>query len=62
MRKLLDVLVEHKMVHSKKEGFRMLQSNAVSLNQEKVSDPYHVISEETIIRVGKHRWLKVVLS
>ncbi|MGC8765318.1 MAG: tyrosine--tRNA ligase [Brevinematia bacterium] len=59
--KIIDVLLESKMLSSKSEVRRMLQQNAVYVNGTKVTDENFLVSggNETIIKVGKRKFLKV---
>jgi tyrosyl-tRNA synthetase len=56
---VLDVLVAGEMVSSKSEGRRMLQQNAVSLDGEKLSDPYAAFPGPGVLRVGRRKFLQV---
>ena len=59
---LIDAIATTKLVPSKKEGRRMIQQNAVSLNGEKVTDPYLSIdlSEKQLLKVGKRKFMYII--
>ncbi|MEJ5285082.1 MAG: tyrosine--tRNA ligase [Brevinematales bacterium] len=59
--KIIDILLEAKVLPSKSEVRRMLQQNAVYVNGERINDENYIISSgtETIIKVGKRKFLKV---
>lgn len=57
--KLLDLIADKKLVASKSEARRMMQQNAVSFNDEKITDIEFTIGEKGIIKVGKRRFLEV---
>lgn len=61
---LANVLVKTKLVQSKKEARRMIQQGAVSVDDEKIKDPFAEIdfSEEMIIKVGKRKFMKVRIA
>ncbi|MDA3844693.1 MAG: tyrosine--tRNA ligase [Candidatus Kapabacteria bacterium] len=58
---LLNVIASTKMVGSKKDGSRMIQQGAVSVDGEKVTDFKATVdfSEQRLIKVGKRKFLKV---
>jgi len=56
---LADILVENKIVESKSEFRRLVDSNAVTVNDEKINDHLFEIKEDSIVRVGKHRFVKI---
>ncbi len=60
---LVDILVESKILSSKSEAKRMIQQNAVYINNERVSDINFKISltmKNSVIKVGKRKFLKLV--
>jgi tyrosyl-tRNA synthetase len=58
---VVQVLVAGKMVDSNSEGRRMVNQNAVSLNGEKLSDPMSLFPSAGILRVGRRKFLRVVV-
>jgi len=62
--RLADALVQQKAVQSKKEMMRLIQQGAVSINDEKVSDPFYEWAPETdqVIKIGKRRFFKVTIN
>lgn len=65
---ILDVLLLTKLIPSKGEGRRLVQQNGLSVNDEKVTDPNMVVTEELftdngmIVKKGKKIFHKVVLK
>jgi len=59
--KIIDILVESKLLSSRSEVRRMLQQDAVYVNGERVKDENFLIfsGNNTIIKVGKRKFLKV---
>ena len=59
---LLTFLCDQKLTPSKKEARRLLEQGAVSINDERISDPNHsfLANPETIIKVGKRKFLKLI--
>ncbi|MEK9728109.1 MAG: tyrosine--tRNA ligase [Candidatus Margulisiibacteriota bacterium] len=58
---LLSFLNEQKLIPSKKEGRRLIEQGAISINEERVSNPNHSFEpiKDTIIKVGKRKYLKI---
>ena len=67
-RGLLDVLCEIGLIPSKGEGRSLMQQNGLAVNDEKVTDPNTVISEEMfadgymIVKKGKKVFRRIILS
>ncbi len=67
-RGLLDVLCEIGLIPSKGEGRRLMQQNGLAVNDEKVTDPNTVVSEEMfadgymIVKKGKKVFRRIILS
>jgi tyrosyl-tRNA synthetase len=59
---LLDVLFEAGLVKSKGEARRLMQQSAVSINEDRMTDPTCAVpaGEEVIVKVGKRRFVKIV--
>lgn len=61
--RLITILKENQMVTSNSEAKRLIEQNAVEVNQERVSDINHVVTgmeKEYVIRCGKLKFLKLV--
>ncbi|MEN8171477.1 MAG: tyrosine--tRNA ligase [Chloroflexota bacterium] len=58
---VLEVLKEGNLVSSNGEGRRMVKQNAVSLDGAKLTDAHAPFPGEGVLRVGKHKFLKVTL-
>jgi tyrosyl-tRNA synthetase len=59
---VLDVMRAGKLVSSNSEGRRMVQQNAVSLDGEKLGDALAPFPGPGVLRVGRRKFLRVVLS
>jgi tyrosyl-tRNA synthetase len=58
---LADILIAEKFVTSKSEFRRLLDEGAIRLDGEtKITDPFTVIQEDTVLKIGKHRFLKIL--
>jgi tyrosyl-tRNA synthetase len=57
-----DILVKAKLVKSKGEANRLIQQGAVSIEGTKITNPTTPCSNGSIIKVGKHRFIKVVIK
>ena len=57
---IVKILTESKLCKSSGEARRMIKQNAVSVNEKKIANHELEISEESVIKVGKRRFLKVV--
>jgi len=58
---IVDLLVEFKLVQSKTEARKMIEQNAVKINDEKINDTNFTFkkSEKYLIQVGKRRFLEI---
>ncbi|MBI2482482.1 MAG: tyrosine--tRNA ligase [Candidatus Vogelbacteria bacterium] len=58
---LMEVLVNNKIVSSKAEYRRLLESKAIKLwlADEVISDPDFKLESDLVVKVGKHRFLKI---
>jgi tyrosyl-tRNA synthetase len=57
---LRDILVNAGLVKSKGEANRLIQQGALSINGNKISSANLPLQDGIIIKVGKHRFIKVV--
>lgn len=58
---LLDVLLDAGLVQSKGEGRRLMQQSAVSIGEDRITDPlFPVPAGECIVKVGKRRFVRIV--
>jgi tyrosyl-tRNA synthetase len=57
---VLDVLADSGLVSSRGEGRRMVKQNAVSLDDEKLSDPFAPFPGPGVLRVGRRKFIQVV--
>jgi tyrosyl-tRNA synthetase len=60
--KLVDLMLEAKLVKSKSEAKRLISQGGVKLDQEKVSEIDHIINIEdsAVLQVGKRRFVKLI--
>ena len=56
---LVDILLEQEMVKSKSDFRRLISENAISIDGEKISDDKIQVTQSIIVKVGKHRFLKI---
>ena len=60
---LVNVLIENKLITSKTEFSRLVEGGAVEIIGEgKITDEKIVITKPVAIRIGKHRFVKIVIS
>ena len=60
---LADVLLYAEQVSSKSEFRRLVDEGAIRINgEEKISDPFYKIGENVVLKIGKHRFVKVVVT
>jgi len=57
---LVEVLVEAGMVRSRSEARRLLAQGAIEVDGRTVRDPQATIRDGALVRVGKHRFLRIV--
>ncbi len=63
--RLLDALADAELVASKNEARRLLEQGAVSLDGERVDDPYLELAPRTepyLVKVGKRRFLRLAIT
>ncbi len=60
---LADALLEGKLVESKTDFRRLLTDGAIRKNgEEKLDDPFKVIDEPITLKIGKHRFVSIVIK
>jgi len=61
---LINFICDQQLAPSKKEARRLLEQGAVSINEERISNPSHEFLPEnnTIIKVGKRKFVKIISS
>lgn len=59
---LVDLIASAKLTRSKSEARRMIQQNAVSLDEVKITEIDHIVKPqgEQVLRVGRRRFLRIV--
>jgi tyrosyl-tRNA synthetase len=57
---VLDVLADSGIVSSRGEARRMVKQNAVSLDDEKLADPFAPFPGSGVLRVGRRKFLRVI--
>ena len=57
---VLDVLVESSMVDSRSQARRLINQNAVKLDDEKLTDPHQTFPGKGVLRVGKRRFIRII--
>lgn len=58
---LSEILLAQKLVASKGEFTRLVKEGGVSINNEKLHDPFYKIVEPVVVKIGKLRYLKIIL-
>lgn len=56
---LLEVLVNSGLAGSKSQARRLIQQNGVKVDGEAVSDPYLMLSMQSIVQVGKRHFIRI---
>ncbi len=59
---LRDILVKANLVKSRGEANRLIQQGAISINANKINSATTPLQDGNIIKVGKHRFIKVVVD
>ncbi len=58
--KLMDVLVREKVVSSNSDFRRLVEGGSIKINgEEKITDPFFEILKTCLVKVGKHRFVKI---
>ena len=57
--KIIEILLDSKLVKTKNEARRLIQHGGVSLNAERIDKEEAVVNKEGILKVGKRRFLKL---
>ncbi len=57
---VLDLLADSGVVNSRGEARRMIKQNAVSLDDDKLNDPFAVFPGPGVLRVGRRKFLRVI--
>ncbi|MBN1327102.1 MAG: tyrosine--tRNA ligase, partial [Candidatus Cloacimonetes bacterium] len=57
---IMELLVKTGVCESNGEVKRLIKQNAITIDGEKISDIFLEIGSETVIKIGKRRFLKVV--
>ncbi len=60
---LVDVLMAQNLVSSKTDFRRLLDEGAIKKDGEtKITDPFTTVRDDMILKIGKHRFLKIILE
>jgi tyrosyl-tRNA synthetase len=57
---VLDVLVDSGLVDSRSQAKRMIEQNAVRLDDQKLDDPFQEFPGPGVLQVGKRRFIRVI--
>ncbi len=60
-RQLIDIILELKFAQTKSEARRLAEQGGIYINSERVSDLSVVLSNESILKVGKRKFAKVLI-
>ncbi len=58
---IIEFLIQSNLAPSKSEAKRLINQNAVTLNEEKITDPDFKI-KDGVLKVGKHKFVKIILD
>jgi tyrosyl-tRNA synthetase len=58
---LADVLLAEKMITSKSDFRRLIVGGGIQVNDEKISDPNYRITENILVRIGRLKFLEIVV-
>lgn len=59
---LIDILTKQELVASKSDFRRLVDESAVSVNGEKIKDANYLVEGNTDVKIGKRRFLKILVS
>ena len=60
---IANLVVEHQLLSSKKELYRLVNQGAVSVNNNKITDMHETLKESSsILKIGKHKLYKIILA
>jgi len=57
-----DILLQANLVKSRSEANRLLNQGAISIDGEKIASSTAPYNNESIIKVGKHRFVKIIIT
>ncbi|MFA4890207.1 MAG: tyrosine--tRNA ligase [Candidatus Paceibacterota bacterium] len=57
-----DILVENKIISSKGEFRRLLTENAIDVDGKTITDVHYKIEKTAIIKIGKRKFVKIILA
>lgn len=58
---LADILIENKIVSSKSEFRRLIKEGAIDIGGETISDTHYKIEKSSTIKIGKKKFVKIVI-
>jgi tyrosyl-tRNA synthetase len=60
---LADILIAEKFITSKSEFRRLLDEGAIRIDGEtKITDPFTVLTDDMVLKIGKHRFLNITVT
>ena len=60
---IANLVVEHQLLSSKKELYRLVNQGAVSVNNNKITDMHETLKESSsILKIGKRKLYKIILA
>lgn len=60
---LAEILLEAAQVASKSEFRRLVDEGAIRIGgEEKIEDPFYKVNDDLVLKIGKHRFVKIVAS
>ena len=59
---LLGLLLQENLISSKNEGRRLMKQGAVKVNGKKTDSPEEIeLEDEMVVKVGKGRFIKIII-
>lgn len=56
---LVDAVVASGVVRSKSDARRLIEQNAIEINQVVASDPHQILDSASILKIGKHHFFRI---
>ncbi len=57
---VLDVLVDAGLTDSRSQARRLINQNAVKLDEEKLTDPHQAFPGKGVLQVGKRHFIRII--
>ncbi|MEK7575775.1 MAG: tyrosine--tRNA ligase [Patescibacteria group bacterium] len=60
-KELLDIFIENKIISSKSEFRRLMKEGAIDVDGKNIKNAHYVIEKEVIIKIGKKKFVKIII-